>query len=182
MPIIDNDYFGTNMTQLGVKQSFSPKEEQLEQLIIDASEWIEDYLRRKVVPVQMVETVRGRGFNKMILDHWPVTTLTSISYDDDNGTSGTVDLALVRTLPSGLLEWKKPINGPWRRDRTYNITYTAGMNPIPATIKRATALKVVDLFQPMYQGARDQRSVEFVSNIEAMIVDLLEVHRRDRLG
>lgn len=182
MPIIDNDFFNTHMTQLGLKQSFSPKEEQLDELIIEASEWIENYLRRHVVIADIAEPIRGRGFQRLMLDHWPVTELTSIEFDDDNGISGTVDTSLVRVLSSGILEWKKTASGPWRKERTYNITYSAGMDPIPSTIKRATALKVVDLFQPQYQGARDTRSVEFISNIEAMIVDLLETYRRDRLG
>lgn len=196
MAIIDNDFFDANMTQLGLKQSFSPKEEALTQMISEASEWVENYLQRKVEQTTVIESLRGAGYDRLVLEHWPVLSLTSINWEDDNGTSGSVDLTKLRILKSGILEWKSPsggpwytysspwypLNGPWLVCRTYTVTYTTGMNPIPQVIKRATALKVVDLFQPMYQGARDQRSIEFVSNIEVMISDLLEPYRRERLG
>lgn len=182
MAIITSDFFNTHLEQLGLKASFSPKAEQLEELIAEASEWVENYLRRKVEQVTVVEVTRGRGFNRLVLDHWPVASITSIAWEDDSGASGTIDTTLVRSLPGGILEFKSDLNGPWYRTRTYTVTYVAGMSPIPVTIKRATALKVVDLFTPQYQGARDQRSVELVTKAEEMIVDLLEPYRRDRIG
>jgi hypothetical protein len=182
MPLITSDFFNTHMEQLGLKSTFSPKAEQLDELIVEASEWVENYLRRKIEQGEVVEVIRGRGFNRLLLDQWPISAVSSIAYEDDSGASGTVDPADVRILPSGILEFKSPLDGPWYRSRTYTVTYTAGVNPVPSNIKRATALKVVDLFTPQYQGPREQRSVELVSRLEEMIVDLLEPYRRDRLG
>jgi len=199
MPIIDNDYFNANMTQLGLKSTFTPNADALTELIDEASDWVEGYLRRHVVPVDLTEVARGRNSHRLLLDHWPVLSITSIDWMDDLGRTGTIDKDDLRILGYGAIEYKNNLtalgsawdwgwgprtasNGPFRRDRTYTIAYNAGMDPIPSRIKRATALKVVDLFSPQYQGARDQRSVEFVSKIDEMIVDLLEDFRRERLG
>lgn len=182
MAIITPDFFNTHMEQLGLKASFSPKAEQLDELIIEASEWVENYLRRKVEQGPVVEVLRGRGYNRLMLDHWPVTAVASIAYEDDSGASGTVDPADVRVHQNGILEFKTLSSGPWYRSRTYTVTYTAGLNPVPSNIKKATALKVVDLFSPQYQGPREARAVEMVTKAEEMIVDLLEPYRRDRLG
>lgn len=182
MAIITPDYFNTHMEQLGLKNTFSPKAENLDELIAQATEWVENYLRRKVEEGEVVEVIRGRGYNRLLLDHWPISAIASIDYEDDGGASGTVDPADVRVLPGGILEFKSLLKGPWYRSRTYTVTYTAGLNPIPANIKKATALKVVDLFSPQYQGPRETRSVEFVTKMEEMIVDLLEPYRRDRVG
>lgn len=182
-PLIDADYFEANMTQLGLKEKFAPQGEALDQLILDASEWVESYLRRVVAATDITEVVKGKGYNRLILDQWPVNTVTSIVYDDDGGASGTIDVSNIRPLYNGMIEWKHPYShGPWRSTRTYTVEYNAGYDPIPANLKRATALKVVDLFSPQYQGARDQRSIEQVTKLEELLVDLLEPYRRERLG
>jgi hypothetical protein len=183
MTLIDSDYFEANMTQLGLKATFAPKDAVLDQLIEDASDWVVNYLRRVVEPTEIVETVKGKGFNRLILDQYPIISLTSVEYDDDSGPSGEVDTDNVRPLYNGMLEWKRPYShGPWRAGRTYTVTYTAGYAEIPSAIKRATAIKVVDLFSPQYQGARDARSVEQVTKLEELMVDLLEPYRRERIG
>jgi hypothetical protein len=181
--IIDATYFNDNMTQLGLKSAFSPRAENLDTLIAEASEWVQNYLQRRVESTDLVEQIRGKDRNRLVVDHWPILELTTVEWADDSGSTGSIDVSDVRALSNGILEFKNPYSkGPWRACRTYTITYTAGMDPIPAVIKRATALKVVDIFSPMYQGARDVRSVEFGTNIEAMIVDLLEPYRRERIG
>lgn len=184
MALIDTDYFRNNMTQLGLKSTFSPESIALDQLITDASDWVVNYLRRVIEPTAIEEVVRGKGYNRLILDQYPIISIESIAYDDDAGSaSGVVDLDDVRPLYNGMIEWKKPYSkGPWRTGRTYTVSYTAGYAEIPSAIKRATALKVVDLFSPQYQGARDSRSVEQVTKLEDLMVDLLEPYRRERIG
>lgn len=192
MTLIDATYFNANMIQLGVKENFAPKDAVLDTLIAEASEWVQNYLKRRIESGEVVELIRGNDRNRLTLDEYPVTAVASAYYEDDAGYSGAVDLTGVRTLAEGILEFKKPwaldmtnfggTAGPWRSHRLYTITYTAGYVSIPAVIKRATALKVVDLFTPQYQGARDQRSIDFASKGEEMIVDLLEPYRRQRIG
>lgn len=182
MALITADYFNSHMKQLGLKSTFSPDADQLVELIDEASEWVENYCRRKLESGEVVEVLRGKGYNRLLLDYWPISAVSSIAYEDDSGASGTVDPANVRILGSGILEFKNPLYGPWYQSRTYTVTYTAGLNPVPTNVKKATALKVVDLFSPQYQGPREARSVELVTKLEEMIVDLLEPYRRDRLG
>lgn len=180
MALIDVDYFNTNLTQLGLKSSFSPKAENLEQLILDASEWVEDYTRRIFEVTEVIEVVHGNGHRKLMLEHWPITEVDTIEWEDSGSGGGFVDEDDYRILAEGVLEWKGAYT--WRTDRVYTITYSAGYDPIPNVVKRATALKVVDLFSPQYQGPSDDRNVEFVSKIEVMIADLLEKYRRDRIA
>lgn len=180
MAIIDVDYFNTNMNQLGLAAAFSPKAENLEQLILDASEWVQDYTRRIFEPTEVIEVIHGQGFRQLILENWPVIEVDSVDWEDTGSSSGTVDPDDYRVLPSGVLEFKRWEQ--WRTDRTYTVTYTTGYDPIPNVVKRATALKVVDLFSPQYQGPSDDRNVEFVSKIEVLIADLLEKYRRDRIA
>lgn len=183
MALIDSDYFNLNMKQLGLKSSFSPDADALVQLIAEASQWVENYCRRKIESGQVVEIVPGKDSYRLILDEYPVTALTSLTWDDFYGASGTISLDSVRTYTSGILEFKNRFNleAPFLRSRIYTVTYTAGFDPVPDVVKRATALKVVDLFSPQYQGPREARQVEFVDDIDGTIVDLLEPYRRDRV-
>lgn len=185
MTLIDETYFNDNMKQLGLKDTFAPKDGALDQLITDASDWVQNYLRRVIEPTEIVEVIRGKGYNRLILDQYPIISIATVTYDDDYGSnaSGEVDVDDIRPLLNGMVEWKKPFSkGPWRAGRTYTVTYTAGYTEIPSAIKRATALKVVDLFSPQYQGARDTRSVEQVTKLEDLMIDLLEPYRRERIG
>jgi hypothetical protein len=56
-----------------------------------------------------------------------------------------------------------------------------GFAEIPTNVQRATALKIAVLLQPQYQGPQE-REIFMVTNLEALIVDLLEPYRRERLG
>ncbi len=180
--LIDADYFNQQMTTLGLKAAFTPLPDALDILITDASDWVENYCDRQLDSASVVDVVRGKDRNRIIVNQFPVTAVATISFEPDTGSAAlTVDPANVRILSSGILEFKSPLNGPWRSDGTYTITYTAGYSTIPANVKRATALKVADLMRPQYQGPTD-REVNMVSNLEEQILDLLEYYRRERIG
>jgi len=179
--LIDVDYFNDNMTQLGLKAAFTPLPDALTVLIGDASDWVQNYCDRAFVAGPVVEVLRGRGYHRLILDQFPVNSLTTITYESDAGATGSVDITKVRVLTGGIAEFKNPVNGPWRSDYTYTVTYNAGYATVPSAVKRATALKVADLMSPQYRGPQD-REVNMVSDIEEKIIDLLEHYRRERLG
>lgn len=181
MPLIDTDYFNQQMVTLGLKESFTPKAETLSTLIAEASEWIEAECSRKFGQQEVIEDLRGKGYNRLILGQYPVSALNSITYYGEGEGTGTVDKTLVRVLDrSGMLEWKEPHNGPWLKSRLYTVNYGLP-SPVPGPVKRATALKVVDLLAPQYQGPRE-RKIELVSNVQEQIILLIEPYRRERLG
>ena len=179
MALIDIDYFNQQMTTLGLKSAFTPQAAQLETLINEASEYVEGYCQRKF-GTSIVETLRGKGYRRLILGHYPINSLTSIAYESDsNGGTGTIPTTDVRILDGGMLEFKSE-SRTWSKSVLYTVTYSLG-NTVPGPVKRATALKVVDLLAPMYQGPRDKQ-VELVSNVQEQIILLLEDYRRERLG
>lgn len=182
MALITADYFNQQMKTLGLKSTFTPEAEVLDTLIAEASAWIEDFCGRKFEAQSVTEVLRGRGYNRLVLDNYPINSITSIDWVDDSGATGTVATSDVRILDGGILEFKNPLDGPWYATRTYTVAYNTGFSTIPGPIKRATALKVVDLMQPMYSGAREARQVELISDIEGKVLDLVERYRRERLG
>lgn len=191
--LITQAYFNEQMATFGLKASFAPSSEALDTLILEASDWVENYCDRRFASQTVVDVVRPPyspyvdnpwrygGQRKLILDNFPVTAVASITWEDDNGQTGTDDPLFVRIIVGGMLEWKNIYNGPWRNDRLYTVTYTAGYATVPTNVQRAVALKIANLVQPQYQGPQE-REVFMVTNLEAMIVDLLEPYRRERIG
>jgi len=179
--LIDNDYFNSQTTTLGLKTSFTPPADVLSVLIEEASDWVQMYCRRKFGAQTLVEQHWGNGRRRLILNEFPVASVTSITAVNDRGVAAddAPDVAGVRITPGGLLEL---IDGTlvWREDRLYTITYTLP-DPVPPIVKRATALKVVDLLDPMYFPGK-QKSTELVTSVQEQMVTLLEDYRRERIG
>lgn len=182
--LIDQDYFNQQMTTLGLNRNFTVDADALDQLIIDASDWVEGYCDRKFAITEYIELISypwRQRIGTASLDNWPVTEVTEIRWEDENGLGDTYDPSLLWLDPAGTLTWKHQRFYSWYGTFRYTVTYKAGYAVIPSNVKRAVALKVANLMQPQYQGVQD-REVFMVSNIEAMIIDLLEPFRRERLG
>lgn len=182
--LITQAYFQEQMATLGIKSSFAPSSDQLDTLITEASDWVENYCDRVFALTTIIETRRGpqkRWSNRLILDQWPVQSITSVTWESELSLTGGYAANLFRVLPGGVVEFKNSMHGPWYYDYYYTVTYVAGYTEIPSNVQRATALKIANLIQPQYQGPQD-REVFMVTNLESMIVDLLEPYRRERLG
>src|SRR5687768_16553085 len=179
--VITREYF--EKLPLGIKKQGMPYMEVIEEFISSASEQVEAYCERKFALQQHVETMYGTGNNRLMLDQYPVQSIDSITYEDSWGGPFTVQTAEVRLHPSGIVDWKYPLtSGPWRRDRLYTVTYTAGFDPIPGPIKHATALWVTELLRPNWQSPQPERPAELVPLSSEQILDLLENYRRRRIG
>jgi len=187
--LVTAEYFQEQMATLGLKTSFSPTAYALDTLITEASDWVEGYTDRKFELQSVTEYLRGprRSFSQLILDNWPVVSLTSVSWEDEMGATGTIDVNRLRILKGGVIEWKTSLaygamyTGIWYPELYYTVVYRTGYQPIPSNVQRAAALKIALLIQPQYQGVQD-REIFMVSNLEGMIVDLLEPFRRERFG
>lgn len=179
--LITNDYFNQQANTLGLKASFTPPAEVLTVLIEESSEWVEAYCRRRFGAQTVIDNIWGKGRRKLILTQFPVDSITTITAVDNSGAAASDAPAAgdIRILPGGLLEL---VDGSdvWRTDRLYTITYTLP-DPVPGPIKRAVALKVVELMEPQYFPGKT-KSVELISNVQEQLVLLLEDFRRERLG
>lgn len=187
--LITAEYFQEQMATLGLKSSFAPSAYQLETLITEASDWVEGYCDRKFGLQTVTEERYGpsRSDRRFLADNYPVVALTSAYWFDPAGFTASIDVSNFRILTGGVIEWKtiSPVGsmygGAFYPGMFYKITYQTGYATVPSNVQRAVALKVAWLVQPQYQGPQE-REVFMVTNLEAMIVDLLEPFRRERLG
>lgn len=180
MSLIDTDYFNAQTKTLGLKTSFTPELDVLTVLIGEASDWVQGYCRRRFGAQSLTESHWGSGRRRLILNEFPLDAVTTITAVDSRGTAATApEVADVRVLPGGMLELIDVID-VWFSDRLYTVTYTLP-DPVPGPVKRATALKVVDLLDPQYFPGKT-KSAELVTNVQEQMVTLLEDFRRERIG
>lgn len=179
MAHIDRDYFNTQMVTLGLKSTFTPNSDQLDVLLQEASDYVDDYCGRKFASATYTEQVNAFRDGRLMVQNFPVTALTSISWVDRTGMTGTDDVTGVNFYPEGILEFRNSVFA-FRQDRLYTVTYTAGYTAIPGPVKRAVALKTANLLQPMYTGPM-QQAVEMVGLNEDQILILLERYRVEHI-
>jgi len=181
--LISPEYFQEQMATLGLKSSFAPSAYSVDTLIAEASEWVEGYTDRKFELQTVTEVIRGpvRNTERLVLDNYPVASITTVAWVDDDAQTGTETVAGMRILSGGVIEFKNNHRDAFYRSRTYTVEYETGYAVIPRMVQRATALKIAQLIQPQYQGAQE-REIFMISNIDAMIVDALEPFRRERYG
>lgn len=187
--LITAEYFQEQMATLGLKSTFSPSAYVMDTLITEASDWVEAYCDRKFELQSVTETKYGpvRPDRRYVADYYPVVSVTSVYWDNEAGQNGSYDVASFRSRLGGIIEWKSALPsgamyaGYWYPDVFYTVTYVTGFDTIPSNVQRATALKIAVLLQPQYQGPQE-REVFMVTNLEALIIDLLEPFRRERLG
>lgn len=180
MTLIDADYFNSQTSTLGLKSSFTPPADVLDVLIGEASEWVVAYCRRQFGAQSVTESHWGKGGRRMILNEFPVDAITSIAaVDSDGSVADAPATSDVRIIPGGMIELKAT-TVVFYKDWLYTVTYTLP-DPVPGPVKRACALKVVDLLDPMYFPGKT-KSMELVTSVQEQIVTLLEDYRRERIG
>lgn len=174
--LIDIDYL--RRQPYGVKGFDNISAEVIEEVIGEASEYIEDYCDRKFTATVYVERIVGSGRYTLILDQYPVLSLSDVSYEGytDVGTHSTLDFLI--HAESGIIEMKDK-RYAFRTDKIYKVTYTAGYVAVPGPVKRATALQTIQLLRPMFGGATEADVVPFG---DELIINLLEKYRRKRLS
>lgn len=181
--LITAEYFEEQMATLGLKSSFAPSAEQLETLITEASDWVEGYTDRKFALENASAYINGpvRYGSRLLLDDYPVNYVTQLGYFESGDTLVEMDVESVRVRAGGVLEAINPLSTQFIDSRVYYVAYQRGFATIPSNVQRAVALKIANLLQPQFQGPQE-RQVFMVSNLDAMIVDLLEPFRRERMA
>lgn len=180
MALIDTDYFRAQpYGGKGLDSALS--DETLAEAIQDASDYVEDYLDRKILSATYTERKVGNRRYTLILDQTPITTLTNVGWVDSVGAPGTHSTSdFLVHAEAGIIEKINKLDW-FRPDRVYIITYTAGYATVPGPIKRAVALQTVQLLRPAYGGPTDSTG-EIVPFADDLIVSLLERYRRKRLS
>ena len=118
-------------------------DEVLEALLAAGESAIETYLGRKLGVMERTETHWSETPRRVIsLRAWPVTTIASVA--DENGVRS--DFILL--AEQGQLFFHRPIEG------VVTVTYTGGLDPIPADIEQAMALIVSSLSQAQESGGQ----------------------------
>jgi hypothetical protein len=181
--LITLDYFKS--LPLGIKTSTLEKlsDTALNNFIATASEQVRKYCDRQFdVTTITNEPHYTKTMRRLVLEQYPVISLTSISWTDDTGQTGTHDPSDFRILPGGIIEWKLTrFPAPFLQGRIYYITYSAGYATIPGPVQHATALWVTELLQPAYAGPSND-APELVTLTSQQIGELLESYRRRRIG
>lgn len=180
MALIDTDYFRAQPYG-GKGLDTALPDEVLTEAIQDASDYVEDYLDRKILEADYVERIVGNRRFTLILDNTPITALDEVSWVDSVGSPGTFDTSeFLVHAEAGIIEKINKLDW-FRPDRVYIVEYSAGYATVPGPVKRAVALQTVQLLRPAYGGPTDTAG-EIVPFADDLIVSLLERYRRKRLS
>lgn len=116
-----------------------------EQLIDAATVAIENYLRFPVVQRSFTEKYYG-GARRLFLQHYPITSITSIQ-DDQTPATSVASTSYHLNADEGWLEY---IGGNWPTPiYAWTVTYVAGVaadvDAVPENIREACHLTVADI-------------------------------------
>jgi hypothetical protein len=158
-------------------------EDFLEEIVGAAGDFLEDYLDRKIALTTYAERIVGTDRPVLILQHYPLVSLVSVTELDEIEGALMHDLSgFVLHNAAGMIEWRdKWRNGFWST-RNYRVEYQAGYEVIPPTLKLATALQAYEMIQPFLRGSRDMQQVDLVPMSSEKFVELTEPYRRKRIA
>lgn len=155
----------------------------LEEVVEAAGDFLEDYLDRKIALTTYAERIPGSDRPVLILQHYPLVSLSSLTELDEVEGAVVHDLnAFVLHSDSGMVEWKDKYRNTFFRSRVYYVIYQAGYAEIPKPLKYATALQAYEMLQPVLRGSRDLAPVDLVPATSEKFVELTEKYRRKRLA
>jgi uncharacterized phiE125 gp8 family phage protein len=116
----------------------SEQENILENLIEEVSAAIESYCGRSFEEAERMEYCDGSGIDVILLRHFPVSDVDSVTLVGADGSKQTVDADLYWLYgEAGILKIK---NGTWLKgSKNYEVVYTAGYvaSEIPKDLKLA---------------------------------------------
>lgn len=181
--IIDVDYL--KKMPLPVKDAQWDKIDEgfLDEIVDAAGDFLEDYLDRKIALTRYVERIPGRNSATLILQHYPIVALHSVTELDEIeiGSAYSVGGFVIHS-DAGMLEWADKYSRWFSRTRVYAVDYDAGYATIPTPLKLATAYQAYEMLQPMLRGSRDMTPVDFVPGTSEKFVELTEKYRRKRIA
>lgn len=167
----------------------------IESMINRASSWTNDYTQRLLLSRVNTDYYDGDGTGTLILNQYPVTTLTSLNDDVDRtfgaGTAINVSADVVTDNNNGLIRLFNRAVAFNKGMLNIKAVYTAGYSlaNVPASIQEAVLLYIGNSYRSQYLGQRFGATSERVgdrsttySNNEIMnqIKGLLNPYRSER--
>jgi uncharacterized phiE125 gp8 family phage protein len=181
---------------LRIEAADSTEDTFLEKLIDRCTSRIESYVNRKLKKRSYTELYDGSGTQKLLLNQFPITALTSVNIDQgqDFLPSTDVDIeAIVIQAEEGLLSWSGVVNsssafnaGIWSAGvRNIQVVYEAGYDPIPDDLAAACIKLVAVEFNRAREGAdaftaegTAGHSVTWIQGMPQEIDEMLLAYRR----
>ena len=178
MSLITREEF--DVLPLGLKRELKEKmgDAGIQAFLDTATTQVENFCDRQLELGAVVQELDGNGQLQFLLREFPVASITSVTWEDEVGMTGTEAASLFRCTSSGILRWKDPTNGPFWLGRLYTITYQAGYATIPGPIKHATALWATELMQPAFNQGVQGKPTALIELSSEQIGELLEQYRR----
>lgn len=158
-------------------------DDQIDFIIDAASTAIEDWLDVPVASAYYVERYPGRGYQKLVLDKYPVISLQGVSSVTRREVSATwAPNYFVINQQAGIIFWADREFYSFYDGYDYIVSYRAGFLTTPTPIKHAVALQTVQMLQPMFRGGSNWTDTKLIPEINEQIVDILEKYKRKRIG
>lgn len=159
-------------------------DDQLVTVIGHASDHLEDYMDRKILPANYTDRRRGTGLYFMNLQNYPVTALSSAyAYNGLGGDPTPWDTSEFYIYgDAGSIEFLNRGRHKFYTDVTWIFNYTAGFTEVPGPIKHATALQVVKMLQPLFRGGAQFVETELIADIDEQVMEMLDYYKRRRAG
>lgn len=184
MSIIDLEYLKSIPIPIKDSQWDAIGEEQVQQAIDEAEEYIIDYLDRHIASAYFTEEVNGRDRPSLVMEEYPIDHVVSIESYDAYNTITQYDVSdFYIHSDAGIITWKNQAQNMFYKGNTYIVEYQAGFSPVPLPIKKALALQTIEMLQPIFRKTNSALSmVDLIPNSTELIVELLEKYRRKRIG
>jgi hypothetical protein len=150
-----NNITGSSLTSLSYVKDYgqitvNTYDTFLSNRIVAASTAIESYCNRTFAVNNYVEYYDGAGSTEILLNQWPVTGVTQIIADVYGTTPTTIpSTEFVINTKNGIVSIKPSSTySSWfgYGNQNYQVTYTAGYNPIPNDLQEACAAIVMNQF------------------------------------
>lgn len=167
----------------------------LETFINSASDKIETYLNRKLAIKTHTERIDGNRNTRVILRHYPVSAVASVSANSDWDFSEAIDANEYFVQDGGVLTFKTGMLA--RGNLNLQVVYTAGFvlpqsvlvgEDLPEAIKMACITYVKYLWKldsderyGVESRNKQGQTVKYIAGLPLEITDMLEDYRRIEL-
>lgn len=140
--------------QLEIPISDTSQDSILERYINSASEQIERYCNRKFKSASYEEIRDGSRANEMLLNNYPVTSITSVNIDDERlfGADTLIPATDYAVISPNVL--RRHVSTWGRGSQNIKIVYVAGFATIPADLEDACIMLV-----EIRYGKKNDRSI-----------------------
>jgi hypothetical protein len=169
---------------LDIRADDTSQDTRLEFMINAASTLIERYCGRRFALQEYVQICDGKGSDSLVLENYPVTSVSSVHVDSDRDFSGTPEDPTSYALVSGFVLRKN--TGVWLAGRgAIRVAYSSGYATIPADVSYACTIIAEDMFRMrndrrvgrQSQGKQGEQ-IHFINQWPPQALAILDAYKR----